>query len=188
MAISAVVLTRNEEKNIEDCLNSLKWCDEIVVIDDSSIDKTTEIAKKLGTKVFIHSLENDFSMQRNFGLQKAKSEWVLFIDADERVTDELQKEIVAVISENKFNEYYIPRKDTMWGVVLNHGETGNIKLLRLAKKNTGKWTGKVHEVWESDGNSGVLKNYIIHYQLNFVKWLQNEMQRVRRICNISRKI
>ena len=91
--ISVVVLTKNEEKNIEECLKTLQWCDEIVVVDDFSTDKTVSLAKRLGAKIFERNLEDDFSQQRNFGLGKATGEWVLFIDADERVSQNLASEI-----------------------------------------------------------------------------------------------
>lgn len=167
-AISAVLLTKNEEKNIEECLKTLSWCDEMVIIDDNSEDRTVELAKKIGATFYIHSLNNDFSTQRNFGLSKAKNEWVLFVDADERITKDLQDEILLSISsqnllKQKMRGFYIKRKDFMWGRELKHGETGNIKLLRLAKKNAGKWEEKVHEKWNIRGKIGELKNPILHY-------------------------
>lgn len=168
--ISAVVLTKNEENNIVECLKLLKWCDQIIVIDDNSEDRTVEIAKKLGAKVFIHLLDGDFSQQRNFGLFKSKNDWVLFIDADERVTEALASEISNLIHStssgqisNQYDGFYIRRRDFMWGRELKYGETGNIKLLRLAKKNKGKWEGKVHEEWKVKGRIGELKNPILHY-------------------------
>src|SRR3989344_1796903 len=126
--LSAVVLTKNQEKNIVECIKSLTFCDEVLVIDDNSIDKTIYLARSNGAKVFSRSLNNDFSSQRNFGLEKAKGEWVLFLDADEKVSDELQKE-----------------------------------LLRLAKKGSGKWKRKVHEVWQIEGRIKTLRNPLIHH-------------------------
>lgn len=166
--VSAVVLTKNEEKNIVDCLETLVWCDEILVIDDNSEDRTVEIAQKMEAKVFAHSLNNDFSKQRNFGLSKAKGEWVLFVDADERVSTELRKEISDAISSRIWRKqnlcgFYIKRRDFMWGKELKHGETGNIKLLRLAKKDAGFWEGAVHEEWKVKGKTGELKNLLLHY-------------------------
>jgi len=162
--ISAVILTKDEEKNIEDCIKCLSFCDEVVVIDDNSSDKTVEIAKRLGAKVFVHPLENDFSQQRNFGLQKASGEWVLFIDADERVSKDLQKEILEIIKDDAHRSgYYIKRYDDMWGKFVKYGETGNIYFLRLARKNSGKWIGKVHETWVSIGKTAELKNPLYHY-------------------------
>ncbi len=175
--ISAVVLAKNEEDNIKDCLQSVSWCDEVIVIDDNSTDKTAEIAKKLGAKVYTHSLENNFSAQRNFGLEKAKGDWILFIDADERVSSALWYEIMAVTNDprNEFTGFYIVRKDTMWGKLLNYGETGNIKLLRLAKKDSGKWSGKVHEILKISGKTITLRNHLMHYPHQTIKEFLQEI-------------
>lgn len=163
--ISAVVLTKNEEANIVDCLETLSWCDEIIVVDDNSEDRTVEISKKLGAKVFTRGLNNNFSQQRNFGLEQANGEWVLFIDADERVNEALASEIKNKILKikNNFDGFYIKRRDFMWDKELKHGETGKIKLLRLAKREAGKWEGKVHEGWVVKGKTVRLKNHLIHY-------------------------
>lgn len=165
--ISAIILTKDEEKNIKECINSVKWCNEIIVIDDCSKDNTTEIAKQLSAKVYIKPLVN-FSSQRNFGISKATCEWILFIDADEIASDALTFEILNVTSkwtggiENKFEGFYIPRFDSMWEKRLNYGESGT-KLIRLGKKTAGKWVGNVHEKWKIDGEVGTLKSPIIHY-------------------------
>ena len=163
--ISAIVLTKNEEKHIVDCLESISFCQEIIVIDDNSEDRTVEIAKKMDVKVFINSLNNDFSSQRNFGLSKANGKWILFVDADERITNELKDEILKVLQAENVNTkgFYIKRKDSMLGKVLEHGEVGNIKLLRLAQRHAGTWIGKVHETWEINDKIGSLKNFILHY-------------------------
>ena len=161
--ITAVVLTKNEERNIVDCLESLSWCDEIVVVDDNSEDRTVEISKKIGAKIFTRNLNNDFSAQRNFALSKAREDWILFIDADERVSEELKEEIKHRINTNKADGYLIKRTDTIWDKKLKYGETGNIVLLRLARKNKGKWEGKVHEKWKIEGKADTLKNHLDHY-------------------------
>lgn len=163
--ISVVVLTKNEEKNITDCIETLSWCDEVIVVDDSSEDRTREIARNLGAKVFVRSLSNDFSAQRNYGLSKAKGEWFFFVDADERVTPSLRKEIIQSINNsiNKFDGFYIKRRDFMWGKELRHGETGNTKLLRLGKRKAGEWEGKVHEEWRIKGKTVDLGAFLNHY-------------------------
>lgn len=175
--ISALVLTKNEEKNIEECLKTLGWCDEIIIIDDNSTDKTREIGKSLGAKVFIHPLSSDFSRQRNYGLERVAGEWVLFVDADERVTPELVESIkyqVLSIKNTDILAYKIPRKDFLFGKWLRFGETGNIKLLRLAKKGTGRWIRPVHEVWQISGKLGELKNPLLHYPHQTIKeFLEN---------------
>lgn len=163
--ITAVVLTRNEEKNIVDCLDSLKWCDEILVIDDNSHDLTQELAKKEGAEVILSRLDANFSKQRNLGLEKAKNDWVLFIDADERVSDPLRYEIQSVISDSMaiYSGFEIKRKDIIWGKELRYGETGNISFLRLAKKGFGRWEGQVHEKWKVKGKIGKLNNSLKHF-------------------------
>lgn len=163
--ITAIVITKNEESNISRCLNSLLWCDEVIVIDDNSNDLTKEIAKKQGSRVYLHSLHNDFSQQRNFGLAKAAYEWVLFVDADEVVSLSLQYEITHIISD-QFNEYegfLVKRIDEMWGRKLQFGETGNMLLLRLAKASSGIWKGNVHETWNIKGKISRLNNPLFHY-------------------------
>ncbi len=163
--ISVIILTKNEESNIAACLNSVSWCDEKIVIDDQSTDNTVEIAKNKGAKVFSRTMGNNFSDQRNYGLEKAQGDWILFIDADERVSSALWYEIMQHTSEaiDDCIGYYIKRQDTMWGRTLKHGEVGNIVLLRLAKKNTGKWEGSVHEQWKVRGKTKLLKNSLDHF-------------------------
>jgi len=161
--ISAVVLTKNEEKNLQECLESVKWVDEIIVIDDNSTDKTVEIAKSLKAKVFSHPLNNNFAEQRNFGLERAKGEWVLFVDADERVSPELAAEIKKEIKNTKVDGFYLKRQDFFGGRALKYGETANVRLLRLGRKGKGEWRREVHEVWEIKGETEELKNPILHY-------------------------
>jgi len=163
--ISAVILTHNEEQNIADCLESVSWCEERIVIDDYSQDKTVAIAKKHGATVYQRHLANDFSSQRNFGLEKAHGEWVLFVDADERVSSALWYEIMAQTntSLNNYAGFFLKRTDVMWGKALRYGEVGSVRLLRLAKKSAGQWEGTVHEVWRIKGKTAVLKNPLMHY-------------------------
>lgn len=167
--ITAVVLTKNEEDNIAECLRSLKWCDEIIVIDDYSTDKTVHIAQNFSARVYLHSLDNNFSAQRNYGLEKAKGDFVLFVDADERISPGLLSEITSILHQQasfvyeNCNGYYMKRKDFIWGKSLKFGETASIKLLRLARKNVGKWQGNVHERWAVKGKTAVLKNPLLHY-------------------------
>lgn len=161
--ISVVVLTRNEEKDIEDCLKSLDWVDEIVVVDDYSTDKTLKIAKNYQAKIFSLKLQEDFSKQRNFGLEKATNEWVLFVDADERVSQELAAEIKNAVKNENIEGFYLKRKDYFLGRWLKFGETSNVKLLRLAKKGTGRWRRRVHEIWEVKGRTEELNKPLWHY-------------------------
>jgi len=172
--ISAVVLTRNEEKNIAKCLQSLSWCNEIILIDDNSNDNTDKIARSFKAKVYQRKLNNNYSQQRNFGLKKAQYDWVFFIDADERVTVKLQDEIIKNCNQSKdYVGFLIRRKDFFLGQWLNFGETASVKLLRLAKKDKGRWQGKVHEVWTIKGKTKMLKNKIYHFKnINITEFIK----------------
>ncbi len=164
--ISAVVLTKNEEKKIGDCLKSLAWCDEVVVIDDGSTDKTLEMASKNGAHILKHAIDDNFARQRNFALEKAKGSWVFFVDSDEIVTAELAQEIKETLKQEDavptYDGFYIQRKDFVFGTWLAHGEVGDIKLLRLGKKDAGKWIKDVHEVWNLP-KAGILATPLLHY-------------------------
>lgn len=173
--ISVVILAGSFEENVKKCLNSLSWCDEIVIINDSSKDeaKTTiinEQKKQLFNdrlNIYKRSLNGDFASQRNYGLKMAKGDWILFVDTDEVISRELQSEIKTKIQKNTIGQnntgYLLRRKDYFLGKWLKYGETSNIKLLRLAKKNAGCWGGKVHEVWDIKGKIGQMENPILHY-------------------------
>ncbi|SRR5258708_3148676 len=169
--ISAVVLTKNEEGNIIKCIESLLWCDEIIIVDDFSIDQTINRIDKLHKKqikIYRRKLNNDFASQRNYSLLKATGDWVLFIDSDEIVSKELQKEIqekIGLFYISKACHFVIKRHDFFIGKELKFGETGNIKLLRLARRNLGtdKWKRKVHEYWDVKGETIELINPILHF-------------------------
>lgn len=167
MNLSAVILTKNEEGNIERALRSIAFCDEIVIIDDHSKDRTVEIAERFRAKVLKRKLDGDFAKQRNFVLKEAKGEWVLFIDADEEVTEELAREIQKTISKkHEKTAYYIKRHDFFWGRELRFGEVYMVRrtgLIRLVKRNSGYWIGSVHEVFVTSGLTGLLNSYLNHY-------------------------
>jgi len=119
----------------------------------------------MGAQVIKHHLENDFSKQRNFALKQAQTRWVLFIDADERVSKKLALEIQKFIQQADGEGYtgaFIIRQDHIFGQKIHYGEFGKIKLLRLGRR-VGKWQGKVHEIWDFPGRKATLKNSLYHY-------------------------
>jgi len=191
MKLTAVVLTKDEEKNIENCLNSLVFCDEIIVVDDYSTDKTIEIVHKVLKvnkvyKVIQKKLNNDFAGQRNFGLSKSRNDWVLFVDADEVVSEELKKEIIGLDSrlrgndKNICNSYYIRRRDYFWNQELKYGEIKKVRdqgIVRLVKKNSGTWMGDVHEVFHTSKNTGKLNFFLDHYPHPTLKEFINDINR-----------
>lgn len=158
--ISAVVIAKNSEEQIEDCLRSLKFCDEIIVVDSGSKDKTIQIAKKYGAKVFeVSGL--DFAQARNVGLQRAGFDWILYVDTDERVTPELAKNIKQIVKINGFAAYKLRRKNFYFG---NHEWPYIEKLERLFKRQNLKgWYGKIHESPQFFGKLGELDGYLLHY-------------------------
>jgi len=137
----------------------------MIVIDDRSDDRTIKLAENLGARVFKRDLNDDHASQRNFALKKAQNKWVLFVDADERVTPQLRAEIKSVIGDqgSVVSGYYLKRKDFLFGKELRHGETAKVKLLRLAKRDAGQWQRRVDEVWEIVGKTGELKNPLDHH-------------------------
>lgn len=174
--ISVVILTKNENKNIERCLSSVNFSDDIVVIDDNSTDSTVDLAEKYSVRIFKRDLNNDFAAQRNFGMEKVKNRWILFIDADEEVSPELAKEL------NKLDEasdvFYIRRRDFWWDKELKYGETflaRNLGIIRLVKKNSGVWVRPIHEEFETTGNTGSLKGFLNHYPHPSVKDFLSEV-------------
>lgn len=160
--VSAIVLAANSEDSIARALDSLEWCKEVIVVDDFSTDKTVEIAKKRKAKVYERHLVDDFASQRNYGLEKAAGEWVLFIDSDEVVSKKLADEITKSLEIDCVG-FYIPRQDYLFGKRILFGETSKVKLLRLAKKDAGRWERPVHEVWKVKGLTGELTEQIDHF-------------------------
>ncbi|MBI3954893.1 glycosyltransferase family 2 protein [Candidatus Gottesmanbacteria bacterium] len=178
--ISAVILLSDEDiATIERCLNSIIWCDEIILLLDNSKDVSSKTESEIKEKIINSSSNNyqhisllrkplnaDFSAQRNFGLEKTGNTWVLFIDADEAVTDKLKKEIQTKLDSDvsvKTNGYLIKRDDYIFGKKLRYGETGKISFLRMGRKAEGGWEGKVHETWMIKGKIEELENSLDHY-------------------------
>ena len=176
MKLTAVVLTKNEEKNIESCLKHLSWCDDIIVVDDYSRDKTFDIAKHYTNKVFRRRFDN-FSSQRNFGISKAKHNWILSIDPDEEVQNILKEEIIKAIKSTEFCAYYIPFKHHFFGKWLRHGGWYPSYLKRLFKKDKARWENDVHEILNVKGPVGYLKNPIIHYSHRDIRMFIKKMNK-----------
>ena len=178
--LSAVVLLSDEDiATIERCLDSIAWCDEIILLLDNSKEDSSKTESEIKDKILNHSLKNyshisllrrpldaDFSAQRNFGLEKTGNDWVLFIDADEKVTDKLKKEIQTKLDSDisvKTDGYLIKRDDYIFGKKLRYGETGKISFLRMGRKIAGRWEGKVHEMWKINGKTEELENSLDHH-------------------------
>lgn len=162
--LSVIIIVYNEEKNIKDCLDSVKWADEIVLVDSESSDNTVNIAMNYTDKIFIRKWEG-YSSQRKFSLEKASNEWILSLDADERVSDGLKKEIETVLTnDDGINGYYIPRRNYFLNKIITSCFWYPDYQLRLFRKNfTHVVNRKIHEGFEVEGNKGYLKGDIIHF-------------------------
>lgn len=160
--LSVVVLTKNEESCIAQCLESVKWADEIIVVDDESTDKTVEIVKKYNCKVLFRKMDVE-GRHRNWAYAQARNEWVLSLDADETVTPELKLEIEEAIQSEEFAAYDIPLRNFIGKYWVRHGGWYPAAKVRLFQKSKFKYEeSEVHPRVFIDGACGHLKSDIIH--------------------------
>ena len=159
--LSAVIITRDEEKNIKDCIDSVKFCDEVLVVDSGSTDNTVKIAEKLGAKVLRRDFD-DFASQKNFAIGQAAGEWALLVDADERVTDPLAAEICAELRAPQADGYFLMRRNNIFGRWMRHAANRNDRQLRLVKKGA-SFQGAVHERIVPEGKQRTLEHPLLHF-------------------------
>lgn len=161
--LTAVVLTKNEEDYIADCLDSLKWCDEVIVLDSLSTDRTIDIARQFKAKVLLRPFKN-FADQRNAAIDIVKCEWILFVDADERVSKALAQEVQEAIQDSEYDGWWIPTRNNYFGHWLNYGGFWPDYHLRLARKGKLHYDSlqKVHERPDPIKRTGYLTHPINH--------------------------
>lgn len=161
-SITAVIITKNEEAMLAACLDTLQWCDEILIIDDSSTDKTLHIAENYQAKIISFS-HPSFARKRQEALKRARGEWLLYIDADERVTPQLSKEILVHLETNSANAYSFDRQNIFFGKTLQHGGWEKDIVTRLFRKESFKeWLGDIHETPTFYGETLHLHSDLIH--------------------------
>jgi glycosyltransferase involved in cell wall biosynthesis len=168
--LSAVIIAINEAELLPGCLGSLSWCDEIVVVvDDRTTDETEAIAKRAGAKTVSRRFD-DFASQKNYGIEQAKSDWILIMDADERVAPALRAEIQGALTLDAWG-YRIPTKPYVFGVEIKHSGWAPSYQLRLFRAN-GHYSGGVHEQITPQGPVQQLKQPFIHYNYTDIRhWL-----------------
>lgn len=177
ISISVVVLTKNEERNIADCLGSVcGWADEIIVVDDESTDKTVEIALERGAKVLRRKMDIE-GRHRNWAYNQARNEWVLSLDADERLTEGLREEIIDLLKGNpEFDGYTIPRKNYIGNHWLRYGGEYPAPQLKLFRKDRFRFEEvNVHPRAFMEGQCGHLINDIIHYSYRGISDYLNKL-------------
>lgn len=162
--LSIVILTKNEEKNITDVINNVKTlADEILVVDSGSTDKTVELAKKCGAKVIYRAWDNDFSAQRNFAIDNVQTEWLLFLDADERIDALLAEQIKKAVADKTLKQYSMLRRIHAFGFEYKHGIFKPDEVIRLFPAKKVHYENKVHERPVCDLPKEKLNGYIEHY-------------------------
>ncbi len=162
--LSAIVLTQNEERNIVDCLRTLSWADEVLVLDSGSEDATVALAQKMGARVETRPFDN-YPRERNAALELARGEWVFFVDADERATEELADEVRKAIEKGDADGFWVPRHNYIFGRLIRHAGWYPDYQLRLFRRGKGRHdeSREVHELVILDGPEGYLENPFIHY-------------------------
>jgi len=164
-SITAIVMTFNEEHNIQGCLETLTWVDELIVADTGSTDRTVELARAY-TETVLSLPWYGYGPTRNLALKEASRDWILFVDADERVTAELREVILAVLASRdyRFSAYRIPRRSNFIGRWIKGCGWYPGYVVRLSRKDYGKYTDvTVHEHLEVEGKTATLKQDLIHY-------------------------
>ena len=163
---ACVVITKNEEANIQDCLRSVQWANELIVVDAESCDKTVELARACGAKVSVRPWPG-FGLQKNFGMAEASSDWILILDADERVTEELRGEVRTCLERWRPGDpvaYRIPRRNFFYGAWVRGGGVYPDYQVRLFRRGIAQYNVvAVHENLLVDGEIGTLAGHLDHY-------------------------
>ena len=162
--LSVTIIAWNEEQRLRACLESVAWADEIIVVDAESTDKTVQCAREFTDKVWVRPWAG-FAAQKNFALKQATGEWVLSLDADERVTPELRERIGRIVRANgPADGYSIPRKNVFWGAWVRHGGLYPDYQLRLFRRAAGRFADSaVHESVSVEGHVGTLAEPMLHH-------------------------
>jgi glycosyltransferase involved in cell wall biosynthesis len=160
--VAALVIAKNEETMIVNCLDTLRWCSTIIVIDSGSADRTVDLAKQAGAQV-IPAKGRSFADWRNEAAQATTADWLLYVDADERVTPDLAKSLQSRAQRPDFDAYYLRRNNIHYGKWLQHGGWQQDKLLRFIRRtNLKTWQGDVHEHAEIIGRTGDMQEPLVH--------------------------
>ncbi|MDI6785364.1 MAG: glycosyltransferase family 2 protein [bacterium] len=165
MKLSVVIITYNEEENIRECLESIEWANEIIIVDGFSEDETLNICREYTDKIYQRENVSNLNINKSYGFKKAMGEWILYLDADERVSIELAQEVREILSrEDEFAAYKIPRKNYYFGYWLKHGGNFPDHQLRLFKRGKAYFKCQhVHERLQVEGKIAYLQNSLLHY-------------------------
>ena len=167
--LTAIILTHDEADNVVACVESLRWTERIVVFDSFSADDTPALARNAGADVLQYQFEN-YAQQRNAALEQVNSQWVFFVDADERTSPALAEEILDAIADNRYRGWWVPRHNYIFGKLTRHAGWYPDYQLRVLHRASASYdpTRHVHEVVQLDGEAGHLENPLIHYNYDTV--------------------
>ena len=175
ISLAVLILTKNEEENIVSVIRNARQCGgDVMIIDSGSTDRTVELAEQEGATVAFRAWNNDYAAQRNFAKEQTQADWVLYLDADERLTPELVEEIRQIIAADTKKQYSIQRKSAAFGVKFNYGVLHPDWVPRLFPRECVTWTGMVHERPECKLPVEKLKGHIEHY--TYKNWRQWEVK------------
>ena len=158
---SIIIITKDEEKSLRRCLDSVRGLGEIVIVDSGSRDKTQEIAREYTDKVFSREFD-DFSSQKNFAISRCSNDWVLSLDADEALSEGLKSRLMAIQPEAKAG-YRIRRETYIFKRLMKHGGHGQDMPLRFFNRQKGEFVQPIHEFFKPKGETGIIEEPIIHY-------------------------
>lgn len=173
--LTAIIPTFNEESNIDAVISSVIFADEIIIVDSFSTDNTLNIAKKYDVRIIQRNYKNSAS-QKNWAIPQATHNWILIVDADERVSEELKDEIIYTLKKTKKNcGFWIRRENHFMGKKINFSGWQNDKVFRLFTKNFRYETKSAHAQVITNGNNKILKNKLIHYTFKSYNHYKNKI-------------
>ena len=197
--LSVLILAKNEENNLHDCISSVKFADEVLVIDDGSTDRTKEVAVSLGARVIEHAMNGDWGGQQTFAIRQAAHPWVLFLDADERISEPLAEEIKAAVAKDEQVAYWIQRENKFHFNKATHGILRPDFVDRLFPAKDSYVIGLVHPKIVTPYPNKKLKNLMYHYTYdnwnqyfgkfnNYTKLAAKKYHQEGKHCNFVRDI
>ncbi|MBI2029096.1 glycosyltransferase family 2 protein [Candidatus Gottesmanbacteria bacterium] len=188
--ISVVIHTYNSASTLRNCLNSVKWTNEIIIIDMGSVDETLKIAKKYKSKIYFFKYTGYVEPARNFGISKVKNKWVLILDSDETISVKLKSKLIEISKQDRIDFVLIPRKNIIFNKWIKYTGWWPDHKIRFFKKSSVRWTRQIHDVPSTIGKSLLLpphEAYSIHHE-NYQS-ISQFIERLNRYTNIeSRKI
>ncbi len=176
--LSVAIITRDEERNLDACLRSVGWANEIVVVDSGSTDRTREIARGHGARVIETADWPGFGAQKNRAIDACAGEWILVLDADERITDASRAEIQSALADPGFDVYEMPRKSTYCGHFIRHSGWWPDHVRRLFRRSVARYSdARVHENLLTDRPIGRLRSPLLHYSFRSAEQVLGKVNR-----------